>query len=67
MPDFHINDDWILKRISKQSNSFSEWMSGLIKGIEKTLEEVNPEALEEFKKDEMILSFQELDKDLSEA
>ncbi|MFW9826139.1 MAG: hypothetical protein ACFFEY_00785 [Candidatus Thorarchaeota archaeon] len=67
MKDFKIDDDWILKRISKQSNSFSEWMSGLIKGIEKTLEEVNPEALEEFKKDEMILSFQELDKELSEA
>ncbi len=67
MKDFKIDDDWILKRISKQSNSFSEWMSGLIKGIEKTLEEINPEALDEFKKDEMILSFQGLDKDLSEA
>ncbi|MFW9947641.1 MAG: hypothetical protein ACFFDX_12525 [Candidatus Odinarchaeota archaeon] len=67
MKDFRIDDDWILNRISKQSNSFSQWMNGLLKSIEKTLEEVNPKALEEFKKDDMILSFQELDKDLSEA
>ena len=67
MPDFQINDDWILNRISGQSNSFSQWLSNIMSSVEKTLEEVHPEALEEFKKDKKMLSFKDLDKELSEA
>ncbi len=67
MKDYRIDDDWILNRISGQSKSFSQWLSNLMNSIEKTLEEVNPEALEEFKKDKNMVSFKDIDKDLSEA
>jgi len=67
LKDYRIDDDWILNRISGQSKSFSQWLSNLMNSIEKTLEEVNPEALEEFKKDKNMVSFKDIDKDLSEA
>ncbi|NVM37939.1 MAG: hypothetical protein HWN81_20265 [Candidatus Lokiarchaeota archaeon] len=67
MKDYRIDDDWILNRISGQSNSFSQWLSNIMNSVEKTLEEVYPEALEEFKKDKKLVSFKDLDKDLSEA
>ena len=57
MKEFKIDDDWILKRISKQSNSFSQWMNGLLKGIEKTLETIPDD----------VLAKQEVKKDLSVA
>jgi hypothetical protein len=43
MPDFQINDNWILSRISSQSDSFGKWISNLLKGVEKTLEELPAE------------------------
>ncbi|MFW9900522.1 MAG: hypothetical protein ACFFDY_04450 [Candidatus Thorarchaeota archaeon] len=49
MNEFKIDDDWILKQISKQSNSFSQWMSGLIKGIEKTFENLPEDVLDKEK------------------
>ena len=49
MKDVIIDDDWILGRISKQSNSFSQWMNGLIKGIEKTLENLPEDVLDKQK------------------
>ena len=57
MKDFKIDDDWIMERISKQSNSFSQWMNGLLKGIQKTLESVPEDGLDN----------QKLQKDLSLA
>ncbi|MHA1111037.1 MAG: hypothetical protein ACTSRE_08030 [Promethearchaeota archaeon] len=45
MSEFNINDDWILNRISKQSSSFSSWISGIKKAISKSLESVSPEQL----------------------
>ncbi len=65
MKDYRIDDDWILNRISGQSTSFSQWLSNIMNSIEKTLEEVHPEALEEFKKDKNMVSFKDMDKDLS--
>jgi hypothetical protein len=41
MPDFIINDKWIMDRISSQSTSFDRWISGLIHGFEKALEKFN--------------------------
>jgi hypothetical protein len=67
LKDYRIDDDWVLNRISSQSTSFSQWLSNIMNSVEKTLEEVHPEALEEFKKDKNLLSFKDLDKDLSEA
>ncbi|MBD3190691.1 MAG: hypothetical protein GF308_08600 [Candidatus Heimdallarchaeota archaeon] len=40
MPDYHINDDWILQRITKQSHSFSEWFSDLHKTLQKAKDEM---------------------------
>ena len=57
MKEFKIDDDWILKRISKQSNSFSQWMNELLKGIEKTLENIPEDFLDK----------QKVEKDLSVA
>ncbi|MFX1320234.1 MAG: hypothetical protein ACFFAQ_01190 [Promethearchaeota archaeon] len=67
MPDFRINDDWILNRISSQSNSFSQWFSNLMKGVEKSLENVPPEYLGEGKKEEIFESLKEADKELTAA
>lgn len=67
MKDYRIDDDWILNRISGQSTSFSQWLSNIMNSIEKTLEEVHPEAVEEFKKDKNMVSFKDIDKDLREA
>jgi len=41
MPDFIINDQWIMDRISSQSTSFNNWISELIHSIENTFEEIN--------------------------
>jgi len=67
MSDFRINDDWILNRISGQSNSFNQWLSNLLTSVEKILQEVNPEALEELKKNKDYVSFKDLDKELTSA
>ena len=41
MPDFIVNDQWIMDRISSQSTSFNNWISELIHSIENTFEEIN--------------------------
>ena len=41
MPDFIINDKWIMDRISSQSTSFGNWISGLFSGVENALEKIN--------------------------
>ena len=41
MPDFIINDRWIMDRISSQSSSFSKWISGLIHSVENALGDIN--------------------------
>ncbi|MFX0004805.1 MAG: hypothetical protein ACFE9J_15160, partial [Candidatus Hermodarchaeota archaeon] len=67
MPDFQINDDWILNRISSQSTSFSQWVSTLLKTVEKSLENAPPEILEEFKKSKNLKSLKDMDKQLANA
>lgn len=67
MPDFQINDEWILNRISSQSNSFSQWLGNILQTVEKSLEDAPPEVAEEFKKSKDLYSLQNLDKDLAIA
>lgn len=64
MPDFHINDDWILNRISSQSTSFAQWLSDLFKTVEESLEGAPPEVIEEYKKTKE-LDLKDLDKQLA--
>jgi hypothetical protein len=64
MPDFQINDDWILNRISSQSTSFSQWVSSLVKTVEKSLENVSPEITEQLKKNKELSSLKDIDKNL---
>ncbi|MFX0023814.1 MAG: hypothetical protein ACFE9S_15920 [Candidatus Hermodarchaeota archaeon] len=64
MPDYRINDDWILNRISSQSTSFAEWMNNLFDTVEKSLENAPPEVTEEFKKTKE-LNLKDLDKELA--
>jgi hypothetical protein len=67
LPDIHINDDWILNRISNQSSSFSQWVSNLLKTVEKSLENVPSEITEELKKKKELNSLKDLDKQLAKA
>ncbi len=55
MPEYIINDDWILQRISKESNSFSEWAKNLVASITKSIEESRPEVADELKKSKQDL------------
>ncbi len=64
MPDFQINDDWILNRISSQSTSFAQWVGNLLKTVEKSLENAPPEVTKEFKKTKE-LDLKDLDKELA--
>ncbi|MFX0153563.1 MAG: hypothetical protein ACFE9Q_03460 [Candidatus Hodarchaeota archaeon] len=67
MPEFQINDDWVLNRISSQSNSFSEWLSNVLKTVEKSLETAPSEIVEVIKKDKNLDSLKNLDKELDSA
>jgi len=67
LPNFLINDDWILNRISSQSNSFSNWVNNLLNTVEDSLENAPPEIIEEFVKEKNKLSLQDLDKELASA
>lgn len=39
--DHIINDKWIMDRISSQSSSFSNWMTGLFKTVEKAIDGID--------------------------
>ena len=63
MKDLQINDKWILDRVSSQSRSFSGWMTDILKMAEK----INPEAIQDLKKDKDFSSLKDLDKELAQA
>jgi hypothetical protein len=65
MPDYQINDDWILNRISSQSRSFGQWLTNILNIVENSLEDAPPEVIEEFKKGKDITSLKKLDDDLA--
>ncbi len=50
MPEYQINDDWVLKRVSKQSSSFSDWIKDLISSVTKSIQDQRPDIAEELKK-----------------
>ena len=64
MTDYHINDDWILRRVMGQSTSFSEWVQELMNATQKSLEARNPEAAAEFRKKRDLLQLKEVDEKL---
>lgn len=66
MPDYIINDDWILKRISSQSTSFSQWITDLLKNVEKTIEQAPLDNREKAKIDKELANIKDLDKDLAD-
>ena len=41
LPDYIINDKWIMDRISSQSSSFSNWMSGLFDMVENVIDGID--------------------------
>jgi hypothetical protein len=67
MSDYNINDKWILNRISKQSTSFSSWISSLKNVISKSLENVDPKQLGQHGKNEIVTSLDEVENNLLEA
>jgi hypothetical protein len=67
LKDYRIDDDWILNRISKQSNSFSQWVNDLLKTVENSLETLPPELIDQQKVRNELSSLKDLDVDLSAA
>ncbi|MHA2391651.1 MAG: hypothetical protein ACXAEX_06755 [Promethearchaeota archaeon] len=67
MKDLIINDDWVLSRVSSQSNSFSLWIKSIIKDIERSLEEMPSEVLDDLRKNKDFVSLNNLDKQILEA
>lgn len=67
MKEFQINDRWILDRVSSQSSSFSQWIKSIMKTVEQSLEELDPEQLEDLKKNKDFSSLKDLDKQLARA
>ncbi len=50
MPTYHINDDWIMKRVSNTSTVFSGWVENILSTVKKSLGDTNPEAVNEIDK-----------------
>ncbi|TFG21022.1 MAG: hypothetical protein EU530_01660 [Promethearchaeota archaeon] len=67
MSNYNINDEWILNRISKQSTSFSSWISSLKNVLSKSLENVDPKQLGRHGKNEIVTSLDEVENNLLEA
>ncbi|MFW9866597.1 MAG: hypothetical protein ACFFEN_10920 [Candidatus Thorarchaeota archaeon] len=67
MPDYRINDKWIMNRISSQSSSFSKWLSGLMSSIQNIFDNLPPEALTELKNSKDFNSIEEIKKDITQA
>jgi len=65
LPDYKINDDWILNRISAQSSSFSQWITNLLKDIEKSLELIPPNDRKKAKIDKELANLKDLDMDMT--
>ncbi|MFX1375275.1 MAG: hypothetical protein ACFFA0_05640 [Promethearchaeota archaeon] len=65
MPDYKINDDWILTRISSQSSSFKQWVTNLLKDVEKSLEQIPVDVRKKVKIDKEIANLKDLDKDIA--
>jgi hypothetical protein len=65
LPDYKINDEWILNRISSESTSFNQWITNLVKTVEKTLEQIPPDLLEKSKVDKGLANIRDIDKDLA--
>ena len=61
---YHIDDEWILKRVMGQSSSFSQWIRELMDNVEKSLEAKDPEAAEAFRKKKNLLQLREADEKL---
>ena len=54
MLDYHINDEWILNRISNKSESFDSWLSNLLASVEKSIEDINTAVFDEIGKGDQI-------------
>ena len=51
MPEYIINDKWVLNRVTKESNSFSEWAKNLASTVKEALKEKEPELAEKIGKE----------------
>jgi len=67
MKEYRINDKWILDRVSSQSTSFSQWIENLMKTVEDSIEELDPEQLKALKKNKEFSSLKNLDKEIARA
>ncbi|NHJ31672.1 MAG: hypothetical protein FK732_02310 [Asgard group archaeon] len=48
MSTYRINDDWVLKRVTRESSSFSDWAKSLVKTVKEALQEKDPETAQKF-------------------
>ena len=67
MPDYIINDQWIMDRISSQSSSFNNWISGLFHTLDHALEEINASQLKFIESGEFNKEIAKAKKELATA
>lgn len=67
MTDYHINDDWVLRRIMDQSSAFAQWFTDIMVTVEKSLEVVDPETAEKLKKKRDLGELKDLDGQFKKA
>lgn len=65
MKEYRINDSWVLDRVSSQSTSFSQWISSIMKTVEQSFEDLDPEQLEVLKKNKDFSALKDIDKKLT--
>jgi hypothetical protein len=54
MVDFHINDKWVLNRLSNKSETFDSWLSSLLSSVEKSIEDIDATVFTEIGKKDQI-------------
>ena len=64
LPTYQINDDWILKRVSKESSSFKEWLNGIITSIQKAAEDNEELKIQLSKEQQELPDLVEVDKQI---
>jgi len=67
LKEFRINDKWILDRVSSQSTSFDQWLNDILKTVEQSLEEIDPDQLKELNKTKEFTSFKDINKKLASS
>ena len=67
MLDYHINDKWILDRISNTSETFDNWIKNLITSVEKNIENIDDEMFNNIEKKKEGMTKHEVKRELAKT